>query len=111
MSTERHAARLALAATLLALAAAAPAQTISGFGGRKCADYLGAVEKGQKAAIDGYVSWAQGYLSAWNATNAQRRDVQADPDGLTYWLIDYCGQARGDAFYAAVQAFVAVHAR
>ena len=103
--------RLAAGLVVFVATACATAQTVSGFGAHKCKDYLAAVEKGQKAAIDGYISWAQGYLSAWNATNPERRDVQADPDGLTYWLVDRCGQSRAESFYAAVRAFISVHAR
>lgn len=96
---------------LCLLAAAAPAATVSGIGARDCRDFLHAVDRGQKPAIDGYVSWAQGFLSAFNWLDAEGRSVTADPHGLTYWLVDYCGQHRGAPFYAAVQAFVEHHAR
>lgn len=96
----------ALALALAVFAPAVPAVTMSGIGARKCHDFLAAVDTGQKQAIDGYVSWAQGFISGFNWINEDERDLAVDPGSLTYWLVDYCGANRSDAYFEAVQAFV-----
>lgn len=108
MPASRSLAILLLGLTMLC---AASAQTVSGFGSRKCSDYLAAVSKEQKPAIDGYISWAQGFISAHNWLDPRRRDIAADPGGLTYWLVDECGRRPGQHFYEAMQAFIEAHAR
>jgi hypothetical protein len=107
----RAAASITLAACLLGGTEISIAGTIAGIGTRRCADYLAAVDKHQKPAIDAYISWAQGFISAHNWLDAQGRDVSIDPDGLTYWLVDYCGTERSATFYGAVQALIGRHAR
>lgn len=98
------------AIVLLALSTPAGAGTMSGIGAHRCSDFLAAVERGQKPAIDGYISWAQGFISAHNWLG-RGQDIAVDHHGLTYWLVDHCGTQRRDRFYAAVQAFIRRHAR
>jgi len=95
----------------LLLAAGAGAQTVSGFGTRKCSDYLAAIDKGQKPAIDGYISWAQGFISAHNWLADGARDITADPAGLTYWLVEACGRNRSARFHEVTRAFLRAHQR
>jgi hypothetical protein len=81
----------------------ASGQTISGIGTKECGVYIQAVKLKSDEAINGFVSWAQGYLSGFNATNSDGRDVAIDPGGLNYWLTNYCSAHQNEAFYSAVQ--------
>ena len=92
---------LTCAATL-----AAEAQTISGSGARQCGDFMQAVKLNSDVAINGFVSWAQGYLSGFNATNPNGRDAAIDPNGLRFWLSSHCSTHPTDSYYAAVQKLV-----
>lgn len=96
---------LAAAATPAAVGPAAAA-TASGIGAHTCGDYLHAVDRGQKIAIDSYVSWTQGFISAYNWLNTEHHDVAVDAGALTYWLIDYCSGTRGSSFFSAVQELI-----
>ena len=91
--------------------APAPAQTASGIGTTRCDDFMAAVERGSQPAVDGYLSWAQGYISGFNAANAARRQVQIDHVGLGQWLVDYCAGHGHNRFFEAVNDAIAVHAR
>ena len=82
------------------------AQTISGVGTKECGVYIQAVKLKSDVAINGFVSWAQGYLSGFNATNADGRDVVIDPAGLNYWLTNYCSAHQNEAFYLAMQQLI-----
>ncbi len=97
----------AAAGLCLVLAAPAPAQTISGGGAKQCGDFIQAVTLKSDVAINGFISWAQGYLSAYNATNPEGRDVAVDPSGLQYWLTDHCSKNREESFFRAVQQLAA----
>lgn len=93
------------------LAAPASAQTISGGGAKQCGDFIQAVTLKSDVAINGFISWAQGYLSAYNAINPEGRDVAIDPSGLQYWLSDHCSKNREESFFRAVQQLAAELAR
>jgi hypothetical protein len=96
--------RLSSAVLLFAITLTpAGATTISGAGGKRCGDFLQAVELKSEVAINGYVSWAQGFLSGYNWLNAQGRDIAIDPSGLNYALVNYCGAHKDTPFYQAVQ--------
>jgi hypothetical protein len=93
----------AIAAAAFLAANGAVAQTISGNGAKECGVYIQAVKVKSDIAINGFVSWAQGYLSAVNATGTSSRDIAIDPAGLNYWLTSYCGSHQNDSFFSAVQ--------
>jgi len=78
------------------LTPAATGQTISGTGTRACSVFIIAVERDSEAALDSYLSWAQGFVSGVNATNAGRDNFSIDHAGLFHWLVRYC-RANGDA--------------
>jgi hypothetical protein len=92
----------ALAAFLTPVAAA----TVQGIGSRDCTAYSRSTEIGSKEAIDAYVAWTQGYISAWNSLNSRGSDIAVDSGALVYWLGNYCGGQPSSSFYQAVQAFI-----
>lgn len=87
------------------------AQTVSGMGTRTCEALLEAAERESKEAIDGYLSWAQGFISGYNWANPGRQQVRLDHGGLLHWLLQYCTSNKGDKYYQAVQTAITVHAR
>jgi hypothetical protein len=87
------------------------AQTVSGMGTRTCGALVEAAERESKEAIDGYLSWAQGFISGYNWANPGRQQVRLDHGGLLHWLLQYCTSNKGDKYYQAVQAAITVHAR
>ena len=89
----------------------ANAATISGAGGKHCGDFLQAIELKSEVAINGYVSWAQGFLSGYNWLNAKGRDIAIDPAGLNYALINYCSAHKDTQFYEAVQQLTGDHSK
>lgn len=99
------------AAAVLAMAYPVGAQTMSGAGGKQCGDFMQAVELNSETAINGYISWAQGFVSGFNWSNVKGADVLIDHGSLSYWLIDYCGGHRDVSFYQAVQALIGHQAR
>lgn len=78
------------------------AQTISGAGTRDCRAFNVAVERESTAAIDSYVSWAQGFVSGVNAANNQGINISIDHAGLFHWMARYCTAHRDAALYAAL---------
>lgn len=86
------------------------AGTVHGIGSRDCEAFMRAVEIQSNEAIDAYISWAQGYLSGFNATNDRRADIRIDHGSLTYWLIGHCGGSRQTKFFEAVQTLVSQQA-
>jgi hypothetical protein len=100
-----------LAASLAAIFAVAGmtagAQTISGTGAKPCGVFMQAVKLQSDVAVNGFISWAQGYISGVNATNADGRDVAIDPAGLNYWLTNYCSAHQNETFFQAVQQLTA----
>jgi len=96
---------------LLVLPNASMAQTISGMGTRTCGALLEAAERDSKAAIDGYLSWAQGFISGYNWSNPGSREVRLDHAGLFHWLLQYCTSNEQEKYYQAVQSAINVHAR
>jgi len=102
--------RLALTMLLFAVAPIpARAATISGAGGRHCGDFLEAIKLKSEVDINGYVSWAQGFLSGYNWLNSQGRDIAIDPGGLNYTLINYCEAHKDAPFYQAVKQLTGDH--
>ncbi len=108
---------IAVPAAIFALLLLAPtmaplsAQTLSGMGTRTCGALVEAAERESKEAIDGYLSWAQGFISGYNWANPGRQQVRLDHGGLLHWLLQYCTSNKGDKFYEAVQSSITVHAR
>ena len=92
--------------TLLGVHNDAGAQTISGSGTRDCRAFNFAVERESAAAIDSYVSWAQGFVSGVNAANRQGINLSIDHAGLFHWLARYCTAHRDAALYAALAELV-----
>lgn len=110
----RRALAPALLGALLAgwtLVQPAAGQTVSGVGARECSAFTFAVGKGSSDALDAYVSWTQGFISAFNWTDPRRRDLAIDAAGIIHWLAGYCRTRPGAPFHAAVRELVAVHAR
>lgn len=87
------------------------AQTVSGVGTRSCAALLEGAERESKTAVDGYLSWAQGFVSGYNWANPGRLQVRLDHAGLLHWLLQYCTSNHDEKFYQAVQAAISAHAR
>ncbi len=94
---------LVLAVLLGGLPLAAQATTVSGNGTKSCGDFVGYINTGDQAGADAFISWAQGFISAYNWANDQGRNVQIDPGGLTYLLVEYCGANPSKHFYDAVK--------
>ena len=84
----------------------ADAQTISGSGTRDCRAFNLAVERESAAAIDSYVSWAQGFVSGVNAANRQGINISIDHAGLFHWMVRYCTTHHDAALYAALAELV-----
>ena len=96
---------------LLALSPLAAAQTISGIGARSCSAYSQAAELKSEAALDAYLAWGQGFISAFNWSNARKANVSIAHAGLTYWLLEWCARNPDRQFYEALQESIRVHAR
>jgi len=95
---------------LLALVVCAPganAQSISGVGARPCRAFNLALAQDSDAALDAYVSWAQGFISAFNWSNVRAIDVSVDAGGIIQWLADYCGRAPEVRVHTALEHLVA----
>ena len=67
----------------------AGAQTISGIGARDCRAFSAALEIESDQALDSYVAWTQGYISARNASK-RGADVRLDPSSIIVWLGQFC---------------------
>ncbi|MEM7466924.1 MAG: hypothetical protein AAF387_08575 [Pseudomonadota bacterium] len=89
----------------------ANAQTISGAGSKTCRAFLQSAELESTAAVDSYVSWAQGFASGFNWANPGGREVRLDHAGLLHWLLQYCTANPLEKFHQAAQAAVTLHAR
>ncbi|MBT8446059.1 MAG: hypothetical protein KJO38_02855, partial [Gammaproteobacteria bacterium] len=63
MTMYRHTLLIAL---LLALLPTVNAQTMSGIGARSCSAYTQAAQLKSEAALDAYLAWGQGFISAFN---------------------------------------------
>lgn len=85
--------------------------TVSGLGGHSCDAFMRRVEDQNEAAIDGYVSWAQGFISGYNWTNNANKDIKIGHGGLIIWVIDYCGTNPDKKYYEAIQIFVERHSK
>jgi len=95
-----------LLAVSLGLSPLAGAATISGAGGKTCGAFMEGVKLKSDVAINGFISWAQGFISGFNWSNVKGRNVLVDPGALSYWLIDYCGANPSTPFYDAMQRFI-----
>jgi len=82
------------------------ATTVSGNGTKSCGDFVGYINTGDKTGADAFISWAQGFISAYNWANPKGRDVQIDPGSLTYALVDYCGANPSKHFYNAIKNLI-----
>ena len=103
---------LSSVATLLLLGSVTPAaQTMSGSGAKQCGDFMQAVRLKSDVAINGYISWAQGFISGFNWANVSGKDAVIDSAGLQYWLVNFCGTQPEVSFYQAVQQLIAEQAR
>ena len=89
----------------------ATAQTMSGVGGRDCEAFNFALEQDSEVAIDSYVAWTQGFISAFNWTNPRQRDVRVDSGAIVLWLGQFCAANPSAGIYRAVQELIANNAR
>ncbi len=92
--------RLLLLLALLLPFSIACAGSVSGSGARSCGDFIGYINTEDQAGVDSFISWAQGFISAINWVEG--RDLQIDAGGLTYALVNECGNTPGKRFYEAV---------
>ncbi len=100
----------ALAAVLIA-SMASEAQTISGSGTRDCSALNFAIDQDSDVALDSYLSWVQGYISGFNATNHRNIDIAIDHAGLFHWLANYCRANPRTPLHQAVREMIGIHAR
>ena len=98
---------LVMLACMLACVPGATAQTISGVGARDCPAYLFALDKESDEAIDSYVAWAQGFVSATNVARAPRRDLRLDADSIVVWIGQFCAANPKAAVFDALRALTA----
>ena len=99
-------------AMLATLHVAAPAaQTMSGVGAHRCKAFSYAASKDSKVAIDAYVAWSQGFISAFNWANVRQQDVQIDAPGIIDYLAQYCSGNPETRIYTAVQELIRLNAR
>lgn len=99
--------------TVLGTLAATPltAQTIAGVGGQECSAFTFALGRDSNVAIDAYVAWSQGFISAFNWSNVRQLDLQIDAPAIIHWLAEYCGANPTAPVYRAVQRLIEVNAR
>ena len=113
--SSRRSARRALATVLLLAAFAQPAsadETIaSGIGARDCTAFNAALEKESELAIDAYVAWSQGFISAFNWANVKQLSVRIDAAGVLNWLGQYCAANPRARVFQAVQEIIRLNAR
>ena len=103
--------RACVALLLACGAAAANAQTISGAGTRPCSAFNTAATQASSVALDGFVSWSQGFISAFNWANVRQQDMRIDPAALTAWLAEFCAADPSQPVYRGVQELIARNAR
>ena len=101
--------RVAILTITFALASAAEGQTISGTGTRTCTAFNLAIEQDSNTAIDSFLSWTQGFISGFNASNRHSVDIAIDHAGLFHWLAAYCTASPGVPIYEAVQEMIGIH--
>lgn len=111
MSVFRH--RLPLLAALgLApfWAAAAPATAELGQGKSECTEFNNLVNGDYGHPLNalnfhGYMSWALGSISGYNAYSGQEA-LRVKMDDLQQWLVVYCGDNPKQSFGSAVATFI-----
>jgi len=96
--------RLFLSLSLLFLSHPLAAATVTGNGAQSCGNFIGYINTDDKAGVDGFISWAQGFIAGVNWLDG--RDIHIDAGGLTYALVNECGNTPGKPFYQAVIAVV-----
>src|SRR5262245_1161042 len=84
---------------------------VYGIGSQSCGEFVEAVEGSQSNLADegdryAFVSWAQGYLSAYNALARSESLGSTDRAGLQLWLYDYCRVHQLESFNIAVNALI-----
>ncbi len=95
----------------LVISSATVSQTISGTGARECSAFNFAIEQESNTAIDSFLSWAQGFISGFNAVNRDGSDIAIDHGGLFHWLASYCRANPDTPFYQAIQQMIGMHSR
>ena len=100
-----------LLVTMLGLSPVVGATTMSGAGAKTCSAFMEGVKLKSDVAINGYISWAQGFISGFNWSNVNGRNVAVDSGSLTYWLVDYCGANPSTPIYDAMQRFIGQNAQ
>lgn len=104
--------RLIIVAGLVLLTSVcASAQTVSGVGARDCHAFSAALELDSELALDSYVAWSQGYISAFNWTNPRASNIRIDAAALLNWLGPWCAANPQHGVYAAVQELIRLNAR
>ena len=93
------------------VAAVLSAQTVSGVGARDCRAFGVALEKDSEQALDSYVAWSQGYISAFNWTNPRQSDIRVDAAAVINWLGTWCAANPERGVYDAVQELIRLNAR
>ena len=89
----------------------AGAQTVSGVGARDCRAFSAALELDSELALDSYVAWSQGYISAFNWTNPRASNIRIDAAALLNWLGPWCAANPQHGVYTAVQELIRLNAR
>jgi len=112
-SSPRASRALSLALLLVALArpASADEPIASGIGARDCSAFNAALEKDSELAIDAYVAWSQGFISAFNWANVKQLTVRIDAAGVLNWLGQYCAANPRTRVFQAVQEIIRLNAR
>ncbi|MEQ8661207.1 MAG: hypothetical protein RLW62_10350 [Gammaproteobacteria bacterium] len=112
---QRTACRRALLAAMIAAvgatATAADELLASGIGTRDCRAFNAALAEDSALAIDAYVAWSQGFISAFNWANVRQRNVRIDAAAVLNWLGQYCAANPRAHVYQAVQEIVRLNAR
>ncbi|MEQ8233125.1 MAG: hypothetical protein RLW61_16240 [Gammaproteobacteria bacterium] len=114
LSARTRASRAALAlllTTSLSTACGADDRLASGIGTRECRAFNAALEQDSDLAIDAYVAWSQGFISAFNWANVKQLGVRIDAAGVLNWLGQYCAANPRARVFQAVQEIVRLNAR
>jgi len=94
----------------LAVNPARAAGDIWGIGSTSCNDVLSANDRGDRAVLLAAGTWAQGYLSAVNASAIAHHDEPlpfAEPRDIMLYITTYCFLNRSERVVEAVEAFKA----
>lgn len=96
---------------MLLISSTVHSQSVFGVGTRDCSAFSFAIaqDSNQSLAIDSFLSWAQGFISGFNAGNSRAVDIAIDHGGLVHWLGAYCSTNPDIPFYQAIQETIGVH--